>query len=176
MQEELRLQKHLNRPLLGASGLYTKRQNQHWHWCTDDKRRDAFLSLMIKTWRHFRLLCNTQAIVHACGQQGDHSSDATTAPTFPVPLRASVSFLLLLLICRFPFSKIMTSIEQSSFGKTPDGKEVFLFKLKNENGFEVHLMSYGAAIVKILAPDRWATKKKKTQRPQSLKLTKKNKK
>lgn len=64
----------------------------------------------------------------------------------PVPL-----FWLFAFSVRFAS---MATIETSSFGKTADGKDVILFKLRNGKGLEVHLMSYGAGITKILAPDR----------------------
>src|SRR5512146_1134091 len=45
-------------------------------------------------------------------------------------------------------------IKRSVFGKMPDGQEVHLFKLTNENGMQVAITNYGGRIVSILAPDR----------------------
>jgi aldose 1-epimerase len=49
---------------------------------------------------------------------------------------------------------ITSSITSTSFGKTPEGQLVTLYKLTNKNGMSVSIMNYGATIVKILAPDR----------------------
>jgi aldose 1-epimerase len=46
------------------------------------------------------------------------------------------------------------SIEQSIFGKTPNGDEVQLFTLTNANGLRARLMNYGATVVSIETPDR----------------------
>lgn len=40
------------------------------------------------------------------------------------------------------------------FGKTSDGKNVFLFQLKNKNSMEVGIINYGAAVVSIKVPDK----------------------
>ncbi len=45
------------------------------------------------------------------------------------------------------------SITSKAFGKTPAGESVQLFTLKNSGGMEVHIMSYGGIITKILTPD-----------------------
>ena len=45
------------------------------------------------------------------------------------------------------------SIMKTHFG-TIDGKEVFLFSLKNKNGLNVKITNYGAIITSILTPDR----------------------
>jgi len=44
-------------------------------------------------------------------------------------------------------------IEKTSFGKLPDGREVFLFRMTNENGAVVEVSNYGGRIVRILVPD-----------------------
>ena len=46
------------------------------------------------------------------------------------------------------------SITSKAFGKTPAGESVQLFTLKNSGGMEVHIMSYGGIITKILTPDK----------------------
>jgi len=46
------------------------------------------------------------------------------------------------------------SITKSSFGKTPDGELVDLYLLKNKNGVEVAITTYGGAVVSLKVPDR----------------------
>lgn len=48
----------------------------------------------------------------------------------------------------------MTRIEESDFGKMPDGTPVKLFTLRNARGMVVKVMPYGATITEIHAPDR----------------------
>ena len=45
-------------------------------------------------------------------------------------------------------------IEQKKFGLLPDGQEITLFVLENENGMRISLINYGAAVVGIEVPDR----------------------
>lgn len=45
-------------------------------------------------------------------------------------------------------------IERRSFGTTKDGKEAFLYILKNKNGMEAHILDYGAALVRLYVPDK----------------------
>jgi len=45
-------------------------------------------------------------------------------------------------------------VNRSSFGRLPDGTPVDRFALKNGRGLEVGLMSYGAAVISVRAPDR----------------------
>lgn len=45
-------------------------------------------------------------------------------------------------------------IEKRSFGTTKDGKEAFLYILKNKNGMEAHILDYGAALVRLYVPDK----------------------
>lgn len=40
------------------------------------------------------------------------------------------------------------------FGRLPDGKEVYEYRLKNVNNVEVHVINYGGIITKLIAPDR----------------------
>lgn len=40
------------------------------------------------------------------------------------------------------------------FGKTIEDKEIFVFKLKNNNGIEVNIINYGATIISIKTPDK----------------------
>lgn len=45
-------------------------------------------------------------------------------------------------------------MEKRSFGITKDGREAFLYILKNKNGMEAHILDYGAALVRLYVPDR----------------------
>lgn len=49
----------------------------------------------------------------------------------------------------------MVSVEQTLFGQMPLTKEnVQMYTLRNALGFQVNLISYGAAIQSVLVPDR----------------------
>jgi aldose 1-epimerase len=74
-----------------------------------------------------------------------------------------VSVLLSLCLMLFPFwtrSAVPTSpqgtdmIKKEASGKSPDGKPVDLYILKNKHGMEVRAMTYGGAVVSIRVPDR----------------------
>ena len=45
-------------------------------------------------------------------------------------------------------------MEQSDFGKTPDGSEVKLITLRNSKGMSAQILTYGAIIKELQAPDR----------------------
>ena len=45
-------------------------------------------------------------------------------------------------------------LDKKPFGKTPDGKKVFLYTLKNESGMRVTITNYGGTVTTILVPDR----------------------
>lgn len=45
-------------------------------------------------------------------------------------------------------------IEKTLFGKLPDGKEVFLFSLRNEAGTEVQIINYGAIVKNIFVKNK----------------------
>ena len=45
-------------------------------------------------------------------------------------------------------------VEQADFGKTPDGTEVKLITLRNSKGMSAQIISYGAIIKELQAPDR----------------------
>jgi len=45
-------------------------------------------------------------------------------------------------------------IEKSLFGKLKDGKEVYMYTLKNKPGATVKIITYGATVVSLTAPDR----------------------
>ena len=46
------------------------------------------------------------------------------------------------------------SITKSFFGKTKDGIDIYLFSLKNKSDMEVKIITYGATIVSLTAPDK----------------------
>src|ERR1044071_2965036 len=48
----------------------------------------------------------------------------------------------------------MTKIEESDWGKTPEGDPVKLFTLTNSKGMVVKITSYGAIVTEIRVPDR----------------------
>lgn len=50
--------------------------------------------------------------------------------------------------------KTAMKVEQSSFGKTPEGETVTVFTLKNQDGVVLRLINYGAAIQSLKVPDR----------------------
>ena len=45
-------------------------------------------------------------------------------------------------------------IEKTLFGKLPDGKEIFLFSLKNETGTEVQIINYGAIVKNLFVANK----------------------
>ncbi|MBQ2530651.1 MAG: galactose mutarotase [Bacteroidales bacterium] len=48
-------------------------------------------------------------------------------------------------------------ISRERWGKAPDGKEIFLYTLRNSSGASVQLADIGAAIVSIVVPDKHGT-------------------
>jgi aldose 1-epimerase len=50
--------------------------------------------------------------------------------------------------------KTKMSVEKTSYGKMPDGREVDLYTLTNPDGMRVRLTSYGAITVSVEVPDR----------------------
>lgn len=45
-------------------------------------------------------------------------------------------------------------IVKEKFGTARNGEEVYLYKLKNKNGMEAQIINFGAAIVKLMVPDK----------------------
>jgi len=45
-------------------------------------------------------------------------------------------------------------VKKQAWGKTADGKQIDLYVLTNDKGFEVKVTNFGAAVVSIMAPDR----------------------
>ena len=65
-----------------------------------------------------------------------------------------MKFLLIALICALPLAALAAdSIHKEPWGKA-DGKDVFLFTLRNKNGMEVAITNYGARVVSLKVPDR----------------------
>ncbi len=50
-------------------------------------------------------------------------------------------------------SKLKSTVMKEHYGNV-DGKEVFLYTLKNKNGIEIQITNYGGIITRILVPDR----------------------
>jgi aldose 1-epimerase len=50
--------------------------------------------------------------------------------------------------------KAKMSIKEQPFGQTPDGHKVKLYTLTNSNGLKTRIMTYGAIVVSLEAPDR----------------------
>ncbi|MBO0948872.1 aldose epimerase family protein [Fibrella forsythiae] len=70
-------------------------------------------------------------------------------------MKRRTSFLLLIsTVLLYAFVHQKTGIEQSVFGKMPDGREVGLFTLRNAKGMEVKITNYGGYIVSCTVPDR----------------------
>ena len=51
-------------------------------------------------------------------------------------------------------AQTLTRVEQSDFGKTQDGSDVKLITLRNAHGMSVQVITYGAIIKQLRAPDR----------------------
>jgi aldose 1-epimerase len=47
-----------------------------------------------------------------------------------------------------------STVTRSSFGKLPDGRAIDLYTLSNAKGMKAAIMTYGAAVVSLTAPDR----------------------
>lgn len=45
-------------------------------------------------------------------------------------------------------------VTKKSFGKSPEGKDVFLYELSNENGMSVSVTDFGAILVRVMVPDK----------------------
>jgi aldose 1-epimerase len=50
--------------------------------------------------------------------------------------------------------KAKMSVQEQSFGQTPDGQKVKLYTLTNSNGLKAGIMTYGAILVSLEVPDR----------------------
>ena len=45
-------------------------------------------------------------------------------------------------------------ISKETYGKTHDGVDLYLYRIRNSNGLEVHISNYGATILSIFTPDK----------------------
>ena len=68
-------------------------------------------------------------------------------------LSSAISVLSLPLWAAVSFAQ-SPHIEKQSFGKTPEGTEVFLYTLKNASGMQVKITNFGGRITTIEVPDR----------------------
>ena len=62
--------------------------------------------------------------------------------------------VVLLLAILPSFAIAAFSVDKQSFGKTDDGKEVFLYTLKNAHGMEVVISTFGGDVMSIKVPDK----------------------
>ena len=60
----------------------------------------------------------------------------------------------LLLLCAAGLPAQSSRVEKQSFGKTPNGQEVYLYTLKNASGMQVKITNYGGRITTVEVPDR----------------------
>ena len=60
----------------------------------------------------------------------------------------------MLLLVAAAFGAQQSAAPKKSFGRTADGREVYLFTLKNRNGVEVAVTNYGGTVVSLKVPDR----------------------
>src|SRR6266568_9216751 len=79
----------------------------------------------------------------------------------PLPLlaaMASLSSLLAFGAAKYGADKsdrtMSSSIEKIAFGETPEGTEVELFVLTNQNGMVAKVITYGAILTELRVPDR----------------------
>jgi aldose 1-epimerase len=62
--------------------------------------------------------------------------------------------MVLLLVSAALPAGALNRMEENEFGKMPDGTSVKIFTLRNANGITAKIMSYGATITELQAPDR----------------------
>lgn len=65
-----------------------------------------------------------------------------------------ICLLLLLIFTSCSTNREDQMIEKSPFGKLDDGREVYLYTLKNKSGARVQIINYGARVVSLTMPDR----------------------
>lgn len=66
----------------------------------------------------------------------------------------TIGLALALPISVYAMNNMSNAIEKKSFGKTPDGKAVEIYTLKNSNGLEARIMTYGGIVVSLKTPDK----------------------
>jgi aldose 1-epimerase len=59
-----------------------------------------------------------------------------------------------LLTCSAGAATSSSRIDKEPFGKTPDGKAVEIYTLRNDNGAEARIMTYGGIVVSLKMPDK----------------------
>jgi aldose 1-epimerase len=64
------------------------------------------------------------------------------------------AFLIILCACQ---QKEEISMRKDLFGKLGDGREVYLYTVKNTNGLELKVTNFGASVVSLKVPDRSGT-------------------
>ena len=72
-------------------------------------------------------------------------------------MRRIIPFTAALLFAIFSTGIAMSktgSVRKSSFGKTPEGRQVDLYTLKNQKGVEVAITNFGGIVVSVKVPDR----------------------
>jgi len=71
-----------------------------------------------------------------------------------IPTLAAAMAALYLVSFQTTQAIVSPPIQQETFGKLPDGKEVKIFTLSNANGFRAKVTEYGAILVSVEAPDK----------------------
>src|ERR1700756_643102 len=61
---------------------------------------------------------------------------------------------VLVLATLYQRTQAASDLPKQAFGKTSDGKEVFLYTLKSPSGMTVKITNYGGTVTQILVPDR----------------------
>ena len=69
---------------------------------------------------------------------------------FSIPIIIIISLLFL----NCSESNQQLSPGKRLFGKLNNGKEVYMYTLKNKNGMSAEIMNYGATVVSLFAPDK----------------------
>jgi len=72
----------------------------------------------------------------------------------PMKTSSTVIAALLLLLSTAVLSAQSARIEKQPFGTTADGKQVFLYTLKNASGMQVKITNFGGRITTVEVPDR----------------------
>jgi aldose 1-epimerase len=72
--------------------------------------------------------------------------------------RVSIVTLIMLMIMSclscLKEEKVYMKLGKKAFGKTAEGKEVWLYSLQNKKGMEVKIMTYGGTVISLRIPDR----------------------
>jgi aldose 1-epimerase len=64
------------------------------------------------------------------------------------------TLIVVLILGALAFASAMPAISRKTFGKTADGRPVYLYTLKNRHGMEVAITNYGGVVVALKVPDR----------------------